>query len=158
MRAILASATGALIAAALAPAPAAAHWQYARWGMSEADVIAASAGAARALAEARHREVPAARMTYRAEGRYSERGLALRLAFAFDNVTGGLVCVSYATEQPAQAPVLRDWLTRRFGRPAQAAREPASGEQSFAWREPDNIDLQIVPGRGAVVLHCARGT
>lgn len=147
-----------LVLCALAAAPAAASWEYTTWGMSESDVVAASGGAAAPLPFARQLFVPEARMTYRVEGRFSEPNLALRLAFGFDTITGGLVCVSYATETEAEAPALRDWLTRRFGRPAAAARDPANGEQSFTWREPDNIDLQIVPGRGAFVLHCARGT
>ncbi len=138
--------------------PAAAHWEYAFWGMSEAQLVAASSGAARPLPEAQHRPVPDARMTYRVEGRYIERDLTLRLAFAFDNVTGGLVCLSYTTETPEQAQALRDWLIQRFGRPVRAMRDPATGEQNFTWREPDNIDLQIVPRRIAVTLHCARGT
>lgn len=126
--------------------------------MTEAQVVAASNGAARALPEDRRRAVAPARMTYAVEGRLEEAGLVLDVAFAFDEVTGGLVCVSYATGLRHQGPALRDWITRRFGPPAQRGRDPATGEESFAWREPDNIDLQLIPLRGAIALHCARGT
>ena len=126
--------------------------------MTRQEVIAASAGAARALPLEREREVPEARMTWRAEAQFEDGPLALEVAFAFDNVTGGLVCVTYAARDPQQTQLLRDWLTRRHGRPARRGRDQATGEVTVAWRDPDNIDLHAMPATRPVVLHCARGT
>lgn len=142
----------------LAAVPAAAHWEYAIWGMTQAEVIAASRGAARALPEDRQREVQQARMVYRAEARLDEPGLNLDVAFAFDAVTGGLVCVSYVARSAAQATALRDWIIHRFGQPAGTARDPATNEVSTSWRETDNIDMHTMPATRPVVLQCARGT
>ena len=150
----------AALAAALAlwSAPASAHWEYTVWGMSERQVVAASNGAARALPEDRRREVPEARMTYSAQAQLETPTLTLDVVFAFDNVTGGLVCVSFATRLRHQGPALLAWLTQRHGRPVQTGRDPATGEETATWREPDNIDFQMIPMRGAMVLQCARGT
>ena len=122
------------------------------------EVIAASGGAARALPQEREREVPEARMTWRAEARFEDGPLVLDVAFAFDNVTGGLICVTYSARDPQQTQALREWLTRRYGQPARRARDQATGEVTVAWREPDNIDLHTMPATRPVVLHCARGT
>lgn len=138
--------------------PAHAHWEYAIWGMTRDALIAASNGAARALPDARQRLAEDARMMYQAEAEFMEPGLDLEVVFAFDTVTGGLICVSYAARSASQAPTLRDWLVRRFGAPTQTARDPASGEMTITWRSGDNIDLLTTPGGRPVVLQCARGT
>lgn len=148
----------ALIALLTIGQPAAAHWEYAIWGMTLDAVVAASGGAARALPDPRQRLAEDARMMYQAEAQLSEPGLDLDVAFAFDTVTGGLVCVSYAARSATQAPALRDWLIRRFGAPAQTARDPASGDMTITWRGTDNIDLLTSLGERPVVLQCARGT
>jgi hypothetical protein len=153
MRAMLSLLVGLLVAQ-----PAAAHWEYAFWGMTPDEVIAASIGAARALPTARQRAATEARMTYRAEAHYETSGLAMEVAFAFDDVTNGLVCVSYAARTAAQSDALREWLIQRFGPPERTVRDPASNEENISWREPDNIDLFLLPFTRPVVLHCARGT
>ena len=95
---------------------------------------------------------------WRAEARFEDGPLVLDVAFAFDNVTGGLICVTYSARDPQQTQALREWLTRRYGQPARRARDQATGEVTVAWREPDNIDLHTMPATRPVVLHCARGT
>jgi len=142
--------------AALPAMPAAAHWEYTHWGMSEAQVIAASRGAVRALPPAERRAVPAARMEYRAAGEFRSGGLHLSVAFAFDSRNGGLVCVS-ARGDSRQAERLRERLEQRFGAPSEQAMDPVSGVLSLGWSYPDEIDLQVTPGRGLDLLHCARG-
>ena len=153
MRATLSLLIGLLLAQ-----PAAAHWEYSFWGMTPAEVIAASGGAARALPAARQRAAAEARMTYRAEAQFEEGDLALEVAFAFDDVTNGLVCVSYAARNALQSDALREWLIHRFGQPERTVRDPASNEENISWREPDNIDLFLMPLTRPMVLHCARGT
>jgi hypothetical protein len=146
----------ALLGLALGATPAAAHWEYARWGMTAAQVIAASRGGVRALPPAERRAVPSARMEYRAAGEFRSGSLRLSVAFAFDARNGGLVCVS-ARGDAAQGAAVKARLERLFGAPQERGSDPASGTQSFGWTRPDEIDLQLTPGQPVVVLHCARG-
>jgi hypothetical protein len=137
-------------------APAAAHWEYTRWGMTQAQVVAAARGAVRELPAGERRPVPAARMEYRAAGEFRSGPMALRVAFAFDARNGGLVCVS-ARGEPGQGEALRARLERLFGPPQERGHDPATGTTTLGWTRPDEIDLQIAPGRPVVLLHCARG-
>ena len=148
----------AALAAALAllATPAAAHWEFTRWGMTERQVIAASRGAVRALPREERRLVPAARMEYRATGEFRSGNLTLTVAFAFDARNGGLVCVS-AQGEAGQAPALRARLERLFGAPQERGRDPRSGTETLGWVRPDEIDLHISEGRPVTLLHCARG-
>lgn len=150
MRAALAFA-GALVAT-----PAAAHWEFTRWGMTQQQVIAASRGTVRALPARERRAVPDARIEYRASGEFRSGGLRLTVAFAFDLRNGGLVCVS-ARGDAAQGEALRARLERSFGQPAERGEDPATGTMSFAWLRPDEINLELTPGRPVILLHCSRG-
>lgn len=152
----LARRAGLALLAGLAASPAAAHWEYTRWGMTQQQVIAASRGAVRALPAAERRPVPNARMEYRASGQFRTAGLQLTVAFAFDGRNGGLVCVSARLEE-AQADALRARLERQFGPPQERGQDPATGSRSYGWSRPDEIDLQVTRGQPAVLLHCARG-
>jgi hypothetical protein len=145
-----------LLLASAAASPAAAHWEFTRWGMTERQVIAASRGAVRALPARERRPVPAARMEYRAAGEFRSGALRLTVAFAFDGRNGGLVCVS-ARAEAGQAEALRARLERLFGAPQERGQDPATGTRSYGWTRPDEIDLQVTPGRPAEMLHCARG-
>jgi len=149
---------GLLLAGTLAGLawPAEAHWEFTRWGMTQQQVVAASRGAVRALSSAERRPVPNARMEYRASGEFRSGTLQLTVAFAFDARNGGLVCVS-AQGEAAQADALRARIERLFGAPQERGQDPRSGTVTLGWTRPDEIDLQITPGRPVVVLHCARG-
>lgn len=154
MRAGLAAAILALIAW-----PAQAHWESTRWGMSERQVLAALRGSSiRSLPADQRRPVPSARIEYRLGGEFRSGTLRLRVAFAFDGRSGGLVCVS-AQGDESQAPALRARLERQFGPPTERGRDPPSGPgiETLGWTRPDEIDLQIAPGRPVTLLHCARG-
>lgn len=151
---------GLLLAGVLAGLawPAEAHWEFTRWGMTERQVAAAArnAGTVRTLPPAERRPVPGARMEYRASGAFRFGALRLTAAFAFDARNGGLVCVS-AQGEASQGDALRARLEREFGPPHERGRDPASGTVTLGWTRPDEIDLQITPGRPVVLLHCARG-
>lgn len=156
LRRCLPAAAGAL--ALMAARPAAAHWDFAIWGMSLPQVIAASGGRVEALPPDRQREVTDIQMRYQAEGTLQDGDLILDAIFGFDMLTGGLLCVSYSPRNASDTFALQAWIERQFGPPAQMARDPASNETSTTWREPDNIDMLSSPGTRAAVLHCARGT
>lgn len=147
----------ALVTLAILPAaPAAAHWEYTRWGMSEAQVATASRGAARPLPPGERRPVPAARMEYRTAAEFRAGALRLSVAFAFDGRTAGLVCVS-ARGGPGQGAALRARLERTFGAPQERAADAATGTTVLGWTRPDEIDLQIAADGAVTLLHCARG-
>ena len=157
MRACVAAAVAAVLG--LVASPADAHWENTRWGMSEAQVIAAMRGSSvRALPPAERRPIPGARIEYRVGGEFRSGTLRLRVAFAFDGRTGGLVCVSAQTDE-IQGPVLRARIERQFGAPQEHGRDPPTGPgiETLGWTRPDEIDLQIAPGRPVTLLHCARG-
>ncbi|MBR0652191.1 hypothetical protein GXW78_21225 [Roseomonas terrae] len=143
---------------ALAATPAHAHWENTRWGMSETQVIAALRGQARTLAAGDRRPIPSARMEYRVGGEFSSGTLRLRVAFAFDGRTGGLVCISAQADE-IQGPILRARLERLFGPPTERGLDPPTGGgiETLGWTTPDEIDLQIAPGRPVTLLQCARG-
>jgi len=138
--------------------PAQAHWENTRWGMSEARVIAAMRGSVRALPLDERRPIPGARIEYRTGGEFRTGTLRMRVAFAFDGRTGGLVCVSAQADED-QAQALRARLERLFGAPQERGRDPPVGPgiETLGWTRPDEIDLQIAPGRPVTLLHCARG-
>lgn len=147
---------GLTAALCLLATPAAAHWEYTRWGMTQQQVIAASRGAVRALPRAERRYVPAARIEYRASGEFRSGGLRLTVAFAFDARNGGLVCVS-ARGDPAQGAALRARIERGFGAAPERGSDPTTGAESLVWTRPDEINLELTPGQPVVVLHCSRG-
>jgi hypothetical protein len=149
-------AAAAMGMAGLPAAPAAAHWEYTRWGMTQQQVIAASRGAVRALPAGERRPVPSARMEYRASGQFRTAGLQMTVAFAFDGRNGGLVCISARLEE-GQADALRARIERQFGPPQERGQDPRTGARSYGWSRPDEIDLQVTRGQPAVLLHCARG-
>jgi len=136
--------------------PAAAHWEYTRWGMTERQVIAAARNAVRALPPGERRPVPAARMEYRVSGEFRTEGLQMTVAFAFDARNGGLVCVS-GRAAANHAEALRARLERAFGPPQERGQDAAGGTRSYGWSRPDEIDLQVTAGQPVVLLHCARG-
>lgn len=142
------SRAGLIALALLTATPAAAHWEYTRWGMTEAAVIAASRGAVRALPAGERRRQ--GDLDYRAAGLFEADGARFRVAFGF--ARAGLRCVSIRAEDPRQAPALRRWITRRFGEPQQIG---GDAEQSvLAWSRPDSIEMLVQPD-AAIALHCA---
>ncbi len=150
--------TGLAAILALLAWPAQAHWENTRWGMSEARVIAALRGSVRVLPVNERRPIPGARIEYRVGGDFRSGSLTMRVAFAFDGRTGGLVCVSAQADE-AHGPAMRARLERLFGPPQERGRDPPSGPgiETLGWTRPDEIDLQIAPGRPVTLLHCARG-
>jgi len=146
----------ALLVAGFA-APAAAHWESTRWGMSEQQVMRAMRGQSiRPLPAEQRRTVPSARMQYRLGGVFRSGNLRVNVAFAFDGRTNGLVCVSLQGEE-SQGAILRARLERAFGAPQERGNDTAEGIQTLGWSRPDEIDLQIAPGRPVTALLCARG-
>jgi hypothetical protein len=129
-----------------------ADWEYTRWGMTAAQVIAASNGAAAPMPSA---------SVYRSSdyeisvGAWLKGPPSLDVGFMFDLPGGGLRCVVYnATD--ADAEMVRAMLVQRHGKPA---RESSFGPtRTLKWKTPDDIALTLGDKPvAAVVSHCAPG-
>ncbi|MBR0666297.1 hypothetical protein GXW71_18190 [Roseomonas hellenica] len=141
----------ALLAALLATAPAQAHFEYTRWGMTEQQVIAASRGAARVLPAPERRSAGAIEYRVTASQR-TDAGPSFTVAFGFAS-PGGLRCISYRADGDGAGIALRAWLIRRYGQPTARGGRTEQGEESLAWTRPDQIDAEFGP-RGALALQC----
>jgi hypothetical protein len=127
----------------LAPATkAAANWQYTNWGMSSAQVVAASHGAVHLILPQRRMGATGPDIETRAEGSFTDGTLRLAVSFGFAGHGGGLVLVSYVVQDASQNYVLRDRLVRAYGQPAPSGDVE---EGSGVWQKPgqDVIDLSI---------------
>jgi hypothetical protein len=123
-------------------AQAAANWQYAKWGMSPAELVAASHGAVHLIAPQRRGGPTGPDIETRAEGSFTDGKLRLAVSFGFAGHGGGLVLVSYVVQDASQNYLLRDRLVRAYGQPAPSGDVQ---EGSGVWRKPgqDVIDLSI---------------
>ena len=134
--------------------PAAAHWEYTRWGMTADQVIAASGGKARAMPPARHYRNDAGGYEISVEGR-TQGPPRLSIGFQFDLRSGGLQCViSNAVGDDAEA--LRALMLQRYGAPA--SEESFGTTQTMQWTTPDAVELTMnATPKAAVVNHYAPG-
>lgn len=89
-----------------------------------------------------------------AEGAFQDGALRLQVEFLIDTASGGLVCVTYATMDPAQNGLLRQMLIKRYGLPMGGSAQPARPVDLLGWGKPDTIDYQAIPGTPAGVIHC----
>ena len=152
MRHAIAASLGALVC--LLPLNAArADWEYAKWGMTPEQVAAASRGAVKVIAPAQRKRLAEIKLENAAEGTYAEGTLTLRVHFSFDTDSGGLAMVGYGVLNAAQNGLLKAWLIKRHGPPQSSGGLPAIGFQTFHWRNPDEIDLNITENESAYVLH-----
>lgn len=135
---------------ALAPR-AEANWEYTTWGMTPAQVVAASHGAVHLISPERRLGPTGPDIETRAEGLFTDGKLRLAVSFGFAGHGGGLVLVSYLVQDAAQNMLLRDRLVRRYGPPAPSGdAEMGSG----VWRHggQDVIDLSISDENPAFVV------
>lgn len=135
----------------LAAAPARAHWEYTRWGMTPEQVAQASRGAVRVIPPSARKPLPDTDLTAAAEGSFTDGALRLLVRFGFDSK--GLAIVAYAVTDPRQNEALRAWLIRRHGEPQRTGGLPAIGMETVTWDGEDEIELNITEGEPAFVLH-----
>ena len=145
------------LAAALLPAPARADWQYTKWGMRPEEAVKASNGGMKMLPDKDRRKVDITKTEKVAEGTFDDGALRLEVEFLIDTTSGGLICVTYATKDPAQNALLRQTLIKRHGLPMGGDTQPPGPVDLLGWGKPDTIDYQAVPGAPASVIHCKSG-
>lgn len=134
-------ALGIAIALGLVATPALADWQYTNWGMSRAQVIAASRGAA-SLVEGR----PGERVfdaDLGAAGSYSAQGFEFSTQFFFD-AAGRLKAVKLNALEPERCEELLDRMLGLYGN--------AGGRDRFGakWTDLENgnaVRVTHIPGR-----------
>jgi hypothetical protein len=156
------SGTAAFVALALAafavPRPAAADWEYTRWGMTAEQVIAASRGAASIVPiDSRYRnEDEEYEITVEA---VTSGPPVLNIGFMFDIPGGGLKCVVY-NASGFDADAVRAMLVQRYGKPIKESSFTFGRSQArtLSWKTPDAIEIVLNDKPvAAVVSHCAPG-
>jgi hypothetical protein len=142
--------TAAFLCLALAPC-AEANWEYTKWGMTPAQVIAASHGAVHLIHPERRLGPTGPDIETRAEGSFTDGKLRLNVSFGFAGHDGGLLLVSYLVQDASQNMLLRDRLVRAYGPPAPSGDADMG---SGVWRRPgqDVIDLSISDESPAFVV------
>lgn len=123
--------------ALLATTPAQAHWQYAKWGMTPAQVIAAGSGKAKAAAGDRSAQGDTTREV---EADYSAGDRAFRASFWFD--TSGLQKVTLSPTGERRCLDLRRDLLAKYGEPVE--RDPGSVERLMWADKPSNNRIVII--------------
>ena len=137
-----------------AASPAAADWEYTRWGMTADQVIAASGGKAKAMPPGRYYRNDAGGYEISVEGR--TRGPPrLSIGFQFDLRSGGLQCViSNAVGDDAET--LLALMVQRYGAPI--SDDSFGTTRTMQWTTPDAVELTMnATPKAAVVNHCAPG-
>lgn len=133
-------------------APARADWAYTNWGMSPAQVVAASKG--EASAKSPPEKLEEMKMEVAAQGTHSDGALKLRTAFEFDAGGGGLRCVLYAPQSSAQDALLMQTLTRQYGQPAKSG--PAGLFENYTWKTASDEIILTIEAKRSNVSHCKK--
>jgi hypothetical protein len=148
------SLAAAFLCLALAPR-ALANWEYTKWGMTPAQVVAASHGAVHLIPPERRLGPTGPDIETRAEGSFTDGKLRLNVSFGFAGHGGGLVLVSYLVQDAAQNTLLRNRLVHLYGAPAPSGDADMG---SGVWRHAgdDLIDLSISDESPAFVVQRPR--
>jgi hypothetical protein len=142
--------------AALLVAPAAhADWQYTRWGMTPAQVVAASKGKAELLPEAERPRLPP--LVTAARGTFDDGPLRLKTVFSFNIENGGLVCVSYGVRSNDEDKAFRTTLISRYGPPNSTSGVASFGQENLIWQTAtDEIHASFSKDDPAFVMQCVK--
>jgi hypothetical protein len=140
----------ALLALLLATHPAAANWEYTRWGMTPAQVVKASSGLV--LETATRATGEGSGFYVRAKGVYPSGPLHLNVDFGFDS-TGGLAFVTYSIDSASENGALESWLVGRYG-PPQTKQTSDEGIETWTWNRPglDSVELNVPDGEPGFVI------
>jgi hypothetical protein len=142
--------------AALVAAPAApAEWQFARWGMTPEQLVAASGGTAELLPVGKRPRMPP--LETAASGEFKDGAMMLRTTFSFGTDGSGLSCVFYGVYSHDDDNAFKTSLVRRYGPPQTTAGLPAIGQDELGWiTATDQIKATFSPDDPAFVSHCRR--
>ena len=127
----------AAICLGLGASPAAADWQYSRWGMSPAQLAAASGGVAKPNDD---RDLDAEGLRAELAAPYMAGSLPFTAVFRFD-AEGGLDDVALIPAGPVSCPAVRAALVAHHGTPEGKA-DPQSGA-TLRWHDLDADNLVV---------------
>jgi hypothetical protein len=132
--------------------PANAAWEYTAWGMTPAQVVAASHGSAKLLPPNEQLKNDAIKMITKVGGDYTDGALHVVIRFGFGIATDKLEMVGYEVTDPAQNDLLLAWLTRKYGPPPHKSEIGSIGYSTYAWSQPDDIMLGLTKGTAGFVM------
>ena len=146
--------TAACVIALLMAKPALADWEFTKWGMTPAQVMAGSSGMAKAVPKGEVNRDDADHWEISLRGDIKAGGKTRPSSFMFDTRTGGLQCVIY-NGVGSDASALKQELVSKYG----PGKEDTFGDmQSIDWVAPDEISLSYNENRrAATVMHCRPG-
>lgn len=144
----------ACVVASLVARPALADWGFTKWGMTPAQVVAASSGMVKAVPKEDINRDDSDHWEISVCGAIKANGSSRPSSFMFDTNTGGLKCV-ITNALGSDAAILKQELVSKYG----AGKEDTFGSmQSIDWVAPDEISLGYnETGRSATVMHCRPG-
>ncbi len=134
---VMAAVALAVVALTASGAPAAAHWQYTRWGMSPAQVMAASEGTAAANT---NRLLDAEGVKAELTAPYKGAQLPFTAVFLFDD-KDQLQDVTLEPASPGSCPVVLQMLTANHGTPQR--RDSSDYATTIRWNDLDNDNVVI---------------
>ena len=138
----------------LAATPASADWEFTKWGMTPAQVMAGSSGMVSAMPKDEVKRDDADHWEISLRGDIKANGKVRPASFMFDTTSGGLRCVIY-NGLGSDAGVLKQELVKKYG---DGKQETFGDLQSIDWVAPDEISLMYnEKGRSAAVMHCRPG-
>jgi hypothetical protein len=143
-----------VIVVLLCATPALADWDYTKWGMTPAQVMAGSSGMVKAIPKDEIKRDDPDHWEISLRGDIKAKGRTRPASFMFDTTTGGLRCVIY-NALGSDAGTLKQDLVGKYG----PGKEDTFGDQqSIDWVTPDEIGLVYNETRkSATVMHCRPG-
>lgn len=141
----------ACVIALLMGKPALADWDFTKWGMTPAQVMAGSSGMVKAIPREEIKRDDSDHWEISLRGDIKARGGTRPTSFMFDTRTGGLQCV-ISNGLGSDAGILKQELVSKYG----PGKEDTFGNmQSIDWVAPDAISLLYNgEARSASVMHC----
>ena len=135
--------------------PANADWQFARWGMTPEQLVAASGGAAKLIPPRERPRMPP--LETAAAGEFRDGSLSLRTTFSFGTDGSGLSCVFYGVRRHGDDEAFKAVLIQRYGPPQTKSGLPAIGQEQLGWiTATDTIDATFSPDDPAFASHCRK--
>jgi hypothetical protein len=149
----VAALSAVLLAAAISAPAAAADWQYARWGMTVEELIAASGGRVRSATGTPSQN--AWRLTL-ATGTHSTEGMRFTLRFLFGAQSRRLECVVLELQDYSQLARLRRRLEEIYGSPSRHTHTPRLWRETVWDRDNQVTLMDMYTISGASLMHCTR--
>ena len=142
--------------AVLFAAPAAhADWQFAKWGMTPEQLVAASHGTAELLPPGKRPRM--APLETAASGEFRDGAMTLRTTFSFNIDGSGLSCVFYGVYSHSDDEAFKSALIKQYGPPQSRSGLPAIGQEDLGWVTPtDEIQASFSPADPAFASHCRK--